>query len=264
MDFFDNIIKNIYNFFDKVLFFFKKITDIKYVKKIENFFSKVNSLLIIISSLLIFIVGLYFNSKASTGASSLFLPIAIFGPFVALFLSYLSKKFDNACENLISSNKTTLSNEAMLTFGGVLSVLFTLFFSFASIASIFNGKLVMVLMFAAFAFFSYLFAATQFNPSLLNLEVTKKSSSGEDLIALFSFNLKSSIFFQKIISIIIILIGTLILFGSMFSRYKYSNFYSGISWVGLGFAYPIIAYLSFIIFNFFNSLFLSLLSIKRN
>ena len=188
MDFFDNILKNIYYFCDKILFFFKKITEIKYVKKIESFFSKVNSLLIIISSLLIFIVGLYFNSKAPTYRSSIFLPIALFGPFVALFLSYLSKKFDNACENLISSNKTTLSNEAMLTFGGVLSVIFALIFSFASIASIFNGKLTMVLMFAAFAFFSYLSAATQFNPALLNLEVTKKSSSGEDLIALFSFN----------------------------------------------------------------------------
>jgi len=264
MDFFDNILKNIFIFFDKVLFFFQKITDIKHVKKIESFFNKANSFLVIVSALLILIVGLYFNSKASNYRSSSILPIALLGPLVALFLSYLSKKFDNACENLISSNKTTLNNEAMLTFGGVFSVIFMIIFSIASIASIFNGKLIMVLMFAAFAFFSYLSAATQFNPSLLNLEVTKKSSSGEDFVALFSFNLKSSIFFQKIISIIIILLGTLILFGSMFTRYKYSNFYSGIGWISFGFAYPILAYITFIIFNFFNSLFLSLLSIKKS
>ena len=102
----------------------------------------------------------------------------------------------------------------------------------------------------------------QFNPSLLNIEITKKSTSGEDFIAVFSLNLKSMVFFEKIISTILIVLGNVYLLSNLVTL-KLSFFMSGVGFLFAGIAFPIIIYLSFTILWFFNSLFLGILSLAR-
>ena len=110
--------------------------------------------------------------------------------------------------------------------------------------------------------FFFISAGTQFNPSLLNVEITKQSTSGEDFISIFSLNLKSMVYFEKILSTILIVLGNICLLASLLgSEYKF--FMYGVGFMSAGIAYPIIVYILFTVLWFFNSLFLGILSLAR-
>ena len=259
MEFFDNALKSIYKRFNQFVNFLEKIASIKRIKKIEQFMEKINSSALIISAALIFVIGLIKYSRFSEGW---ILPLAIFGPIIILFIAYLSNDFHKACSDLIDSNKTTLSNNAILKFGAIISLISSALLFIGGIIVIFNGTLIMVITLFLASLLIFIGAATQFNPSLLNIGITKESTSGEDFIALISFNLKSMVFFEKIISTILIVLGNLYLIASVFS-YKTEFFMYGLGFLFAGIAYPIIIYMVFIVLYFFNSLFLGILSLGR-
>ena len=259
MKFFDDTLKSIYNLFTRFINFLKIITSVEIIKKLERFAETIHNTALIISSLMIVVIGLIVHTKTSIGWM---LPLSIFGPIVILFVSYLSNDFHKACSDLITSNTTSLSNDAILRLGGIISIILSIIMFLGAFASIFNGDLKIVIYLLLSSFLFFISAGTQFNPSLLNIEITKKSTSGEDFIAIFSLYLKSIVFFEKIISTILIVLGNVYLIANLITQ-EFGYFMSGISFILAGIAYPIIIYMIFTILWFFNSLFLGILSLAR-
>ena len=259
MKFFDDTLKSIYNLFTRFINFLKIITSVEIIRKLEKFAATIHNTALVISSVMILIIGLIMHTKTSIGWM---LPLSIFGPIMILFISYLSNDFHKACSDLITSNTTSLSNDAILRLGGIISLVISIILFLGAFASIFNGDLKKVVYLLLFSFLLFMSAGTQFNPSLLNIEITKKSTSGEDFIAIFSLYLKSTVFFEKIISTILIVLGNIYLIANLISQ-ELGYFMSGISFMLAGIAYPIIIYMIFTILWFFNSLFLGILSLAR-
>ena len=259
MNFFDKSLKTIFSFFSDFVNFLKKITRIEIIKKLEKFAESIYSSALIISCFIIFIIGLIVYGKTSIGWT---LPLAIFGPIVVLFIAFLAKDFHEACSDLIKSNTTSLSNNAILRFGAITSLIFAAFTFILAIISVFNGSLAMTIWSLLGSLLLFISAGTQFNPSLLNVEINKKSSSGEDFIAIFSLSLKSLVFFEKIISTILIVLGNIYLIANVFTQ-KLGFFFSGLGFLFSGISFPILIYISFTILWFFNSIFLAILSLGR-
>ena len=259
MKFFDDILKSIYNLFSRFINFLITITSVEIIRKLEKFAATIHNTALVISSVMISIIGLIMHTKTSIGWM---LPLSIFGPIIILFVSYLSNDFHKACSDLITSNTTSLSNDAILRLGGIISIILSIIMFLGAFASIFNGDLKIVIYLLLSSFLFFISAGTQFNPSLLNIEITKKSTSGEDFIAIFSLYLKSIVFFEKIISTILIVLGNVYLIANLTTQ-EFGYFMSGISFILAGIAYPIIIYIIFTILWFFNSLFLGILSLAR-
>ncbi len=59
-----------------------------------------------------------------------------------------------------------------------------------------------------FSIYLLVTTAPLFNPSLINLNVSKESSAADDLIGLISLNLKSLLFQEKLLSRVLILIAS--------------------------------------------------------
>ena len=259
MKFFDKTLVSIYKIFNNFVNFLKKITRIEIIKKLEKLTEKINSAALIVSSIMVTIVGLALYARYG---ASYFLPFAIFGPIVVLFTAYLANDFHNACSDLIDSNKTSLGNNAILKFGAIISLFLSAVFFIAGVVAIFNGSLVITIYSLLASLFFFISAGTQFNPSLLNVEITKQSTSGEDFISIFSLNLKSMVYFEKILSTILIVLGNVCLLASLLgSEYKF--FMYGTGFISAGIAYPIIVYILFTVLWFFNSLFLGIFSLAR-
>ncbi len=259
MKIFDKTLNSVYKVFNKIIVYFKKITRIEVIKKLEKFAEKIHSSALIISCGVIALVGLVVYTKTSLGWM---LPLSLFGPVLILFVAYLAKDFHIACSDLIKSNTTSLGNNAILKFGAVTSLITSLVLLIVAVLTIFNGSLIGTIFSLLASLLLFINAGTQFNPSLLNIEITKKSTSGEDFIAVFSLNLKSMVFFEKIISTILIVLGNVYLLSNLVTL-KLSFFMSGVGFLFAGIAFPIIIYLSFTILWFFNSLFLGILSLAR-
>ncbi len=79
----------------------------------------------------------------------------------------------------------------------------------------------------------------------------KDSSSGEDFITLFSSGLKSFVYFERIISSILIISGIFTII-SMLIRYQflYSDMYQVAGLILGGITFPLIAYLLFTVLWF--------------
>jgi len=260
MKIFDNALTSVYGIFNKFVNFLKKITKIETIKKLEKFAEKIHSSALMISSGMILLIGLIMYSKTSVGWM---LPLSIFGPILILFISYLANDFHKACSDLIDSNTTSLSNNAILRFGAITSLILSGALLLGGLLSIFSGSLTATIYCLLASLLLFMSAGTQFNPSLLNIEVTKKSTSGEDCIAIFSISLKSMVYFEKITATILIVLGNIYLITNLITQ-NTGFFIGGISLLFTGIAYPIIIYMLFTILWFFNSLFLGILSLGRN
>ena len=259
MKFFDKTLKTIFNSFNNFVNFLKKVTRIEIIKKLEKFSESIYSSALIISCFLIFIIGLIIYGKTQI---EWILPLAIFGPIIILFIAFLAKDFHEACSDLIKSNRTSLSNNAILRFGAITSLIFSAISFILAIIAVFNGSLVITIWLLLSSLFLFISSGTQFNPSLLNVEINKKSSSGEDFIAIFSLSLKSMVFFEKIISTILIVLGNIYLIANIFTP-KLQFFFGGLGFLFSGISFPILIYISFTVLWFFNSIFLAILSLGR-
>ena len=189
--------------------------------------------------------------------------VALFAPVGLLFLSFFAESFHDACDDLIQSNETTLSNGAYLRFAAVISFLFSVVYFLTGLVLLIKGTLGASLAIGILvaSFFFLLSTAPLFNPSLLNVVVTSKSTSGEDFIALLSLNLKVMVFFEKITSRLLIIGGGICLIVSLIETMPY--IYIGLGMLTLGIIFPILVYIIFILFYFWFSLLSSLLSMGR-
>ena len=258
----DQILNKIYTYFDRAVEFMKYITRLELMAQLNEISKQIHSLLVVLaiifSTLLLIIISIY------TG-DGLYVTYAVVSIFLLLLLAYLAKDFHSACEKLIIANKTTLSSNAILRFSAIFSLIMAAILLLGSLASFFTGDIEQSFAFLLTALILYISAGTLFNPSLINIEVMKDSSSGEDFITLFSSGLKSFVYFERIISSILIISGifTIIV---MLIRYQflYSDMYQVAGLILGGIAFPLLAYLLFTVLWFINSILLAILSLRKN
>tara|TARA_B100001121_G_C18412221_1_gene490682 strand:+ start:170 stop:694 length:525 start_codon:yes stop_codon:yes gene_type:complete len=173
---------------------------------------------------------------------------------------------------LITANKTTLSSNAILRFSAITSLIIVALLILGSLNVLFKGNVVQALTFLFYSLLLFISAGTLFNPSLLNIHITSDSSSGEDFITIFTSYLKSFVYFERIISSLLILGGSVLLIGYAIEPSSAGNdlgsYTSSLAWaigsVVAGIAFPIVAYLTFTIFWFVNSLLLAILSLGKS
>jgi hypothetical protein len=262
METIDQILNKIYSYFDRGVEFLKHITRLELMTKLNEISKKIHSslvgLAIVFSTLLLIILSIY------TG-EGLYVTYAVVSIVVLLFVSYLANDFHGACENLISANKTTLSSNAILRFSAIFSLIMAVLLLLGSLVSFFSGEIEQSLTFLLSALILYISAGTLFNPSLINVEVIKDSSSGEDFITLFSSGLKSFVFFERIISSLLIIIGIFQIIAILIKyEFLYADLYSVGGFILCGIAFPLLAYLIFTILWFINSILLAILSLRKN
>ena len=262
METIDQILNKIYSYFDRGVEFLKHITRLELMTKLNEISKKIHSslvgLAIVFSTLLLIILSIY------TG-EGLYVTYAVVSIVVLLFVSYLANDFHGACENLISANKTTLSSNAILRFSAIFSLIMAVLSLLGLIVSFFIGEIEQSLTFLLSALILYISAGTLFNPSLINVEVIKDSSSGEDFITLFSSGLKSFVYFERIISSLLIIIGIFQIIAILIKyEFLYADLYSVGGFILCGIAFPLLAYLIFTILWFINSILLAILSLRKN
>ena len=258
MDIFDNILIKIYNFFETTIAGLEKIIGKSFISSVQGTLDKFHSSALLISAAILFIASIaaYLETEMD------FLIILIFvGPFTFLLLNYLGESFHDACADLISSNPTSISNYAYLRFSGVLLFLTSVSIFLFAIVSLFDGEdILLVSSMFILSIYLLLNIVPLFNPDLINLKVDTSSSSAEDLIAIFSFNLKASVFLQKIFSRIFVVLGGLLMLYSLFDT---MYLYYGLGALAAGVILPIVVYLFFIFFYFVYALLLAVLAIPK-
>ena len=90
MKIFDKTLNSVYKVFNKIIVYFKKITRIEIIKKLEKFAEKIHSSALIISCGVIALVGLVVYTKTSLGWM---LPLSLFGPAFNSFYCLSCKRF---------------------------------------------------------------------------------------------------------------------------------------------------------------------------
>ncbi|VFQ44173.1 hypothetical protein [Desulfoluna butyratoxydans] len=141
---------------------------------------------------------------------------------LCVVLHYTAYKFVPNMTNIISSTPTKMSSEAFLNsialisgLCGVVSLLAGIFFWIKT--SSFNS---FVIGLFSFVFCEYMLALS-LNPNLLNINIDKNISAGEEFIGILSFFVKSNL---KIIPIIFgsgIVLSIISLIGAMFTKFNY-------------------------------------------
>ena len=263
MIFFDDALAKIFNLIENLVNYIERLVGLNFIQSFTRLLEQVHSAALLIGVALVLISGLSFNGQMNI---PYLIYLVLASPVIILILSFWAETFHGAIQDLIDANKTTISNQAYFRFTGfitfVAAVAVFLFAIYALAQGIFGpmtnyyvgGMLFLVL-------FYLLFSSTLFNPHLLNIQEDKASSSGEDFIALFAFQLKAMLYFQKIISRSLIIIGGFILIVSIAEQ---QYFPIGLGLLISGIVYPFIVYLLFIIFYFWFSLLQSLLKWSRS
>jgi hypothetical protein len=258
MDMFDNALVKIYNFFENTISGLESIIGKSFISSVQDTLDKFHASALIISAGLLFLASIIGYSRMEMDV----LIILIFvGPIVLLLLNYLGESFHDACEDLISSNPTSISNYAYLRLSGVLTFLTSVIVFIFALKLMFDSEpLLTVAPMFVLSIFVLLNTVPLFNPDLVNLRVDTSSSSAEDLIAIFSFNLKATVFLQKIFSRIFVLIGACFL---IYSLLETEYLYYGLGSLAAGVILPVVIYLFFIFFYFLYALLLAVLAIPR-
>ncbi len=262
MEMIDQILLKIYTMLDRVVEFLKHMTRLEIMVKINEMSRKIHSSLIVLAIFFVAIFYVLLSIQLGSGQYVTYGVLSILGLFI---LSYLAKDFHGACESLISANRTTLSNNAILRFSAITSLLVAAILFLGSLASFFMGEISDSIMFLFYALLLYMSAGTLFNPSLININVSSDSSSGEDFITIFSSGLKTFVYFERIISSLLILSGIIKMIEIIAG---YEPFLLASPWalgfIAGGIGFPLVAYLIFTILWFANSLLLAILSLRRS
>ena len=262
MEIIDQIFAKIYTLLDRAVDFLKHLTRLEIMFKLNEMSRKIHSSLIVLS---IIFLTLLFIILSVVSKSGLYITYAVLSILGILILSYLSKDFHGACEGLISANKTTLRSNAILRFYAILTLLIAVITFLASLVSFFTGDIDLSLLLLLYTLLLYINAGTLFNPSLINISISSDSTSGEDFITIFSSGLKSFVYFERIISSLLILSGIFQIIEIIIDyNFYFSDMYMAAGLIAGGIAFPLIAYLLFTILWFVNSLLLAILSLKKS
>ena len=261
MEVIDQILLKIYKILDRGVEFLKHITRFEIMTKLNEVSRKIHSSLIVLAILFLTLLFVVLSVYTGDGQYITYAVLSIIG---LLVLSYLAKDFHAACESLIGANRTTLSNNAILRFSAILTLLVAVILFLGSLASFFTGDIDLSLALLLYTLLLYMSAGTLFNPSLINISVSSDSSSGEDFITIFSSGLKTFVYFERIISSLLILSGIIQIIKIIIDyKFVYMDMYMAAGFIAGGIGFPLVAYLLFTILWFVNSLLLAILSLRR-
>ncbi|MED5579062.1 MAG: hypothetical protein VX794_03430 [Nitrospinota bacterium] len=210
-----------------------------------------------------------------------FLLSLIFAVPILLIFNYIGEKFHGACNNLISANKTGLSDDAILRLLSISYILGGIFFFLLSVLLSANSSLLYA---SDFGFGGYIlpfllvglwilslihFLATVpiANPDLINVEISKDNTSAEDAICILTLPLKIMLYFEELTSRLLIVSSAFLFIRFLLSSSAFSDFMMlgyAFTFLCLGLAYPLVIYFVFLMFNFWFSFMLSILGVAKN
>jgi len=263
MDNFDNYLIKVYNFFETTIQGIRDVISVKFVNALFGFFEKLNAtaIFIALAILLIATIKTYIDTELGMLVWLIFI-----GPVLLLLFAFLAEGFHDACDSLIKNNPTYISNQAYLTFTAVFTFLMSVVLFLTGLYALLEDPFYIgPLGNASILIFSvYLIVTTAplFNPALINLNVSKESSAADDLIGLFTLNLKSLLFQERLISRVLILISSIMFLWSIFDS-NIGTFFGALGMLIAGIIFPLIAYLFFVIFYSIYSLFQAILHIPK-
>lgn len=265
MIFFDDVLAKIFNAIENLVSYIEELVGVNFIQSFTRLLEQVHSAALLIGVALVLISGLSYNGQFKDVFPWL-IYVVILSPVIILVISFWAETFHGACKDLINANKTTVSNQAYFRFSGFLTFVMAIATFLGAIYVLSQGSLGPMTNYTVggmlfYGLFLLLFSSTLFNPSLLNIEEDKASSSGEDFVALFAFQLKAMLYFEKILSRSLIIIGGFCLIVGIV-EIQYFPF--GLGLLVAGILYPFIIYLIFILFYFWFALLQSLLRWGRS
>ena len=266
MTFFDDLLARVFNLVESLVSAIERLVGTNFINSFTRLLEQVHSAALLISVALVLISGLIFNGKYGMAFPWL-IYLVLLSPVIILILSFWAETFHDAIKDLLNANRTTISNLAYFRFYGFFTFITAIAIFLYAIYALAQGSFgpmtnYVVVGFLLLGLFYLLFSATLFNPELLNIKEDKESSSGEDFVTLFAFPLPAMLYFQKIISRILIIIGGLCLIASLGGNELYVA--AGVGFLVGGILYPFIVYIIFILFYFWFSLLKSFLKWSRN
>tara|TARA_Y100001960_G_C14504949_1_gene743516 strand:+ start:119 stop:721 length:603 start_codon:yes stop_codon:yes gene_type:complete len=192
----------------------------------------------------------------------------------------MGEKFHGACKNLISANKTSLSDDAIMRLlsisyilGGIFFFLLSLVISANSIlyASDFGfGEYILPFLLVGMWILSLLhFLATVpiANPERINVQISKDNTSAEDAICILTLPLKIMLYFEELTSRLLIVSAAFLFIRFLLFSDNISDYMTlvyAFTFLCIGLAYPLVIYFVFLIFNFWFSFMLSILGVAKN
>ena len=207
---------------DKILDSFRKSYFSDFFDKNEVWLIKCGLYGLYIIGILGFLTSLIFPIRYNVIPFMYSFGIGISWVFFCVVLHYTAYKFVPNITNIISSTPTKMSSEAFFFFfaliaglSGVISLLAGIFFWIKT--SSFNSFIIGLF---SFVFCEYMLALS-LNPKLLNINIDKNTSAGEEFIGLLSFFVKSNL---KLIPIIFgsgIILSVINLIEAMFIKFEY-------------------------------------------
>tara|TARA_Y100001935_G_scaffold192716_1_gene160840 strand:- start:972 stop:1769 length:798 start_codon:yes stop_codon:yes gene_type:complete len=265
MIFFDDALAKVFNLIESLVAYIENLVGVNFIQSFTRLLEQIHSAALLIGVVLVLISGLSFNGQVKMMFPWL-IYVVLLSPIIILLLSFWAETFHGACQDLINANRTTVSNQAYFRFSGFLTFVTAIATFLAAIYALAQGSFgPMTNYFVGgmlfYGFFLLLFSSTLFNPTLLNIEEDKASSGGEDFVALFAFQLKALLYFQKIVSRILIIVGGFCLIVSIA---EVGYFVWGVGLLLGGILYPFLVYMIFVLLYFWFSLLQSLLKWSRS
>ena len=267
MNFFDDTLAKVFNLIESVVSYIEDLVGVNFIRSVSRVLEQIHSMALLISVVIALIAGIKLYGEVQAVFPQV-LYLVILSPVILLVASFFSETFHEANEDLISANKTTLSNPAYFRFSGFLVFILAIAGFIGGIITLAQGTFGEATTYVSLgiwanSIFLLLNCAPLFNPSFVNVEIDQDSSSGEDFIAFASFSLKTLAFFEKIISRLFIITGAIYLLINIFQPNNIENAITGYVLLLTGILFPVIVYFLFIFLYFWFSLILSLLRLGR-
>jgi len=251
--------------FSRFFLFCKSIFSEQFMEKIEKYLNLTNSLLVPLSALIILVSGLIFSIKMSMAMPLL---LAILAVFFVFFGDFISEKFHSACKAAIKSNQTSISSSAYLELIVFLNVFTAIGLLLVGIYSaIDESSLTIFLGCLAAAVLILLSTVPVLNPHIINMSISKNSGAASDLVGIIAISLKTLLYYSKLFSRLVIIGGGVLLVIAVYGALAEDisavmNGGTGLIILMVGFFYPVIVYIWFLLIYAIADILLAVLSIK--
>lgn len=235
------------------------------IEKIEKYLNLTNSLLVPLSALIILISALIFSIKMSMAMPLL---LAILAVFFVFFGDFISEKFHGACKAAIKSNKTSISSNAYLELIVFLNVFAVIGLLLGGIyLAIDESSLTILLGCLAAAVLILLSTIPVLNPHIINMSISTNSGAAGDLVGIIAISLKTLLYYSKLFSRLVIIGGGVLLVIAAYGALAEDisaviNGGTGLAILMVGFFYPVIVYIWFLLIYAIADILLAVLSIK--
>ncbi|MBB44060.1 MAG: hypothetical protein CMM44_09890 [Rhodospirillaceae bacterium] len=237
----------------------------KLMEKVENYLNLTNSLLVPLSAIIILISAVIFSIKMSTATPLL---LAVLAVFFLFFGDFISEKFHGACKAAIKSNQTSISSNAYLELIVFLNVFSVIGLVLGGIYfAIDESSLTIFLGCLAAAVLILLSTVPVLNPHIINMSISTNSGAASDLVGIIAISLKTLLYYSKLFSRLVIIVGGVIMVIAAFGALAedMSSIMRGVNGLAIlmvGFFYPVIVYIWFLLIFAIADILLAVLSIK--